>query len=364
MKKSIYFNYAGVSQMPFQLLLNLSKFLAHHYFIGTRSALIKYEKYVPLLYQELATLLRCNSNEISYIKNTTEGIVIAAEALPLSSGDEILVMACEYPANLIPWLKKKKDGMVVKVIEGRNSAESFENLVNAISNKTKVIAVSWVQFFDGLMVDISKLSEICTRNKIFLVVDAVQVVGTRVIDLSKTKIDILVCGGHKHIMSVMGSGFIYVNKNTLPVLKDFKVGIRSVEKFDNEEFKLKPNSARFEDGTLNLLGAISLYYRVKSINKLHIENIEKRNLALLNHYKKELQDNHVSFIDYQEQGNLISIPVKNPVYLMSLLEAQKVYVKAINNQVLRISFSFLNTKKDIQRFIKVFRKYLKTAESL
>src|SRR4051812_47395166 len=125
MRRSVYFNYAGVARIPFDLFLGLMKFIVDYYFFGPPRVILKYDTYIPLLSEELAKLLSCDSGELAYIKNTTEGIILAAETLPLVAGDEILVMQCEYPANFIPWLKKRKDGMDVRIIEGNGSEASF-----------------------------------------------------------------------------------------------------------------------------------------------------------------------------------------------------------------------------------------------
>jgi selenocysteine lyase/cysteine desulfurase len=357
MKPFVYFNYAGVAPISYQLVLQLIRFLAHFYFLGPRSALLKYEKYIPLLAQEISTLMRCDPSEISYIKNTTEGIIIAAESLPLREGDEVLVMGCEYPANLIPWLKKRDEGILVNVIEGGDSATSFEKLIQSISERTRAISLSWVQFQDGYMSDIARLSEVCKAREIFLVVDAVQIVGTREVDLSQVKIDILVCGGHKHLMSIMGCGFIYINQQTLLLLSPYKVGIRSVESFSKDGFHLKKTTGRFEDGTANLLGIISLYHQIQLMNRVKVSVIEEKTKGLLNYYKQVLTENQIPFVCYPEQGNMISIISKNPSLMMEKLEKHGFYVRVINNKFIRVAFSFKNSKRDIQRFVPIFKRY-------
>ena len=355
--KMIHFNCAGVAPIPFRVVVELLKFLAHFFFLGPRPTLVKYEQYIPMLSAELAKLLNCSPDEISYVKNTSEGIIIAAESLPLQVGDELLVPRCEYPANLMPWLKKRHDGINVKVIEGADSPSSYANLLASISDKTRAIAISWVQFSDGYTLDLKELSKICRAKGIFLIVDAVQIVGTRPIDLQELDVDFLICGGHKHLMSVVGSGFIYINRRILPLLKHFKVGIRSVKKFDSNGYELKDVALRFEDGNPNYLGIVALHSRIKSINELGVDTIEQKNSELTRYYKQQLTKNGIGFVDYAIQGNMISIPVENPAKIMALLEEDRVYVRVINNKFIRISYTYLHRKKDIHRFIQLFKKY-------
>ncbi len=308
----IYFNYAGFGPISRELYLRLTKFIQEYYDFGPPETIKKYKVYIDKLKEEVAKLLNCEKEEVIYVKNTTEGIILASESIPLKKNDEILIMEREYGANYIPWLKKKNDGFNVNIVSGKNNEESFNKLLSAINGNTRIISISWVQYYDGYMADLERLSKICKKNNIFLVVDAIQGIGTRELDLKKIKIDMMICGGHKHLMSVLGCGFLYINKNIISKLNHYKIGIRSVKNFNQEGYALKNNSERFEDGTPNLFGIVSLYYSIKRINKIGIKNIEQKNVFLLKKYKQKLKQNNIPFIDYEKQGNILSLKIKNP----------------------------------------------------
>ena len=347
----IYFNYGGFGPISYSLYRNLNKFIWDYYNFGPPDIIKKYKIYIRELKSELTKMLNCQEKEICYIKNTTEGVILASEVLPIKKGDEILILEGEYSANLIPWLKKKKDGYRVNIVKGSDNETCFKNLEAAINSRTKVISISWVQYYDGYMVDLRRISKICKDKNIFLVVDAIQGIGTRRLNLKKIKIDTLVCGGHKHLLSVAGAGFMYVNKNIMHDLNSYKVGTRSVKNFDLDGYELKSDSERFEDGTPNLFGILSLYHSVKHINKIGIGSIEKKNLDLLRIYKNLLKENNISFIDYKIQGNIISIPMANPKKICKILENKNIYTKAIKD-VLRISFGYKNSVVEFKTLIK------------
>jgi len=360
----IHFNSAGVAPLPFRVVLEVCQFLAHFYLLGPRSALLKYEQYIPKLAQEIATLLNCKPEEITYLKNTSEGIAIAAETLPLKPGDELLIARCLYPANLIPWLKKRNDGINVQVIEGADPETCYTQLLATISDKTRAIVISWVHFVDGYTIDLKALSKICRARNIFLVVDAVQIVGTRPIDLREYDVDFLICGGHKHLMSLVGSGFIYINQALLPRLKPFKVGIRSVKKFDSHGFDLKDGAGRFEDGMPNFLGIVALHSRIRAINKMGVHFIEQRTLELGRYYKVHLMTHGFEIVNHPVQGNMISITMDRPAEVMAWLEKRRVYVRVINNRFIRISYTYKNRKRDIQRLVHLLKIYQSPKSSL
>lgn len=348
--KKYYFNHAGIGQLSAKNHQEIIRFIDDQYEIGAPEVILKHREYIPKLYSEVAKLLNCNPDDITYIKNTTEGIIIASESLPLKAGDEVLIMDNEYSANYIPWLKKRKEGVVLKFIEGSNNEERYKNLLLSISNRTKVITVSWVHFFDGYMINLKELSVICKKKHIFLVVDGIQGIGTRVLDLKDIEIDFLCCGGHKHLGAIMGSGFMYVNNKIINKLNDYKIGTRSVKSFSQNGYNLKSNGERFEDGTPNLIGIVSLYHAVNEINKIGIKKVEQKNKLLLSRIKELLKIRGVNFIDYKDQGNVVSIASSNTDEVINVLSKENIYLKNIKNNI-RVSFNYKSGISEIKHMI-------------
>ncbi len=116
MSEKIFFNYSAVGLMGKEAYNAASDFLEEYFHVGPPEVLRKYDPYGRMLKEEVATLLHCSADELAFIKNTTEGINIASESFPIREGDEVLVLGNEHPANLLPWLKKRNDGIDVKVI--------------------------------------------------------------------------------------------------------------------------------------------------------------------------------------------------------------------------------------------------------
>lgn len=358
MSSKVFLSYTTVAPMATPSYRAVKKFLEEFYQVGPPEVLYKYDPMSEDLAEEAAKLLNCDPSEITYLKNTTEGINIASEALPLEKGDEILVLANEYPANLLPWLKKRKDGITVTVVEGTDNDKAFQSLLKKIGERTKAIAISSSQCYDGYMADLSLLSNICKQRGIFLVLDAVQTVGIRKIDLQKTPVDFLACGGQKYLCAGMGTGFMYVNKNVLPRLRDTKVGIRSMEQFNENSYVLKKTAARFQDGSQNLYGIVALIAALKHVNKIGIENIEKKNLKLLSEIKTCLRKYNIPFIDHgTHQGNIVAMRVSDPQKLFEYLKDKSVYIKPIKG-VARLSFIHETRIEDVEKLASLTRKWI------
>lgn len=307
---------------------------------------------------EAARLINCAAEEITYLKNTSEGIIIASDALPLQRGDEVLVLGNEYPANLLPWLRKRQDGVRVKVITGLDSEAAFRRLLESIGPRTKLISMSSAQRYDGFMPDLAVLSGLCRDLGIFLVIDAVQHIGVRAIDVAKTPVDILVCGGQKYLRAGMGIGFMYVSRRVMPALRDCRVGIRSMEHFDEDSYVLRDTAARFQDGTQNITGLAALHAALREINTVGMDVIERKNLAILEGIKVILREHRIDFIDCgARQSNIVAMRTADPSALFKFLMERGVYIKVVQD-VARVSFIHESKLEDFEVLARLAREFL------
>lgn len=358
LSEKILFNYATVAPMSRAAYEAARTFMADFYLYGPPEVLYQYDTLADDMATEAARLLHCSAEEVTYLKNTTEGIMMASEALPLQRGDEVLVLGNEYPANLLPWLRKRQDGVTVKVITGRDNEGAFLRLLESIGPQTRAISISSAQQYDGFMPALGLLSDVCRGRGIFLIVDAVQHVGARRIDLAKTQVDILVCGGQKYLRAGMGIGFMYVNRNVMPLLRDSKAGIRSVERFDENSYVLKSTAARFQDGTQNVSGLAALHAALRETNAVGMDAIERKNLELLAGIKDILREHNLDFIDHgTKQSNIVSIRTPDPAGLCGFLTERGIYLKPIQD-VARISFIHESRLEDVAVLARITRKFL------
>lgn len=353
-----FFNYATVAPMSRTAYEAARTFMDDFYQYGPPEVLHRYDLLADNMAAEAARLINCASEEITYLKNTTEGIIIASEALPLRCGDEVLVLGNEYPANLLPWLRKRHDGVTVKVITGSDNEAAFRRLLESIGPQTKAISMSSAQRYDGFMPNLALLSGRCRDLGIFLVIDAVQHIGARTIDLAKTPVDILVCGGQKYLRAGMGIGFMYVSRSVMPALRDSRVGIRSMEHFDEDSYVLKNTAARFQDGTQNITGLAALHAALREINTIGMDAIEQKNLAILEGIKAILREYKIDFIDYGAcQSNIVSMRTADPSALVNFLMERGVYIKAVQD-VTRVSFIHESKLEDIEVLARHMREFL------
>ena len=183
-----------------------------------------------------ATLIGASADEIALMTNTSHGINLAAFALPLQVGDEILTVDREFPANVFPWIKRaERVGASVVRLPCVNEVPDEAALLHAITTRpnVRIVALSWVSFCSGARIDLDAVGHACRARGIYFVVDAIQGLGALPLDLSKTPVDILACGGQKWLQSPWGSAFTYVRRELITQLEPPVVGWMATQGSDD-----------------------------------------------------------------------------------------------------------------------------------
>ena len=198
----------------------------------------------------VAQLIGGSASEIALTTNTSHGLNLAAFAIPLEAGDEILTVDREFPANALPWIKRaERTGATIVRLPCVNDVPDQAALLHAIATrpKVKIVTVSWVSFCSGARIDIDAVGQACRSRGIWFVVDAIQGLGAVPLDLSQTPVDILASGAQKWLQSPWGSGFTYVRKEIIAQLEPPSVGWMAQRGSDNLFDMLKYESAWFDD---------------------------------------------------------------------------------------------------------------------
>ena len=234
-------------------------------------------------------LINADADDIALVESTTHGLSLVANAIPLKRGDRVIVCDLEFLEVAVPWMQKREEcGIEIDSVPNRNGQILVEDIEAAINPRTRVVAISSVQWSNGYRCDLEALSRVCRERSIFLVVDAVQQVGAIPFDLQKTPVDAIACGGHKWLMAPFGCGFLYLSKEFRAQVKPPLAGYLSVAEPEGgwgtyfqtpsitpvREYEFIGDARRWETGgTANYPGAIGLAESVGLINELGIANI-------------------------------------------------------------------------------------------
>ena len=182
-----------------------------------------------------AHLVHAQPEEIALAPNTSTGLHTAAGALPLAPGDIVLVSDREFPANVYPWMARRRSGVVVeRVPVTPQGFPDEDHLVERLADpRVRVLAISLVQFSNGFRADIARLGAACRANGAYLVVDAIQALGVVPFDVRAQPVDIVACGGQKWLLGPWGSGFCYVRRELIGELVPPMAGWLSYQGMDD-----------------------------------------------------------------------------------------------------------------------------------
>ncbi len=286
-----------------------------------------------------ACLINASPGEMALVQNTAQGINIAAHSLDLRPGQEVIFCDMEYPANVYPWLNLRRRGVEVKIIPHHGGGLDLGRLEEEISERTKVVAVSSVEFLTGFKNDLKGLGHLCRERGLYLVVDAIQSLGVIPLDVQECQIDILSCGAPKWLLGPAGVGIFYCREELIERLIPPYAGASSVvdaENYLNYDLTFLPHAGRFEVGTPNLVGVAGLCASLSLLMEVSIERIEERT-----HYLTDLL-----IVELKDMGLEISSPLepehRSAIVTFALEGAEKVH-QALRERKVMTSF-----RKDAQ----------------
>ncbi len=229
-----YLNAASVGPLPERTRLALEAFNAKR----TAPHLLPDRELFAVLAAARAAaaqLLGAAPEEIALTPNTTTGLNVAAGSLPLRPRDVVLLSDREFPANVYPWLARRRHGVVVEraPVTARGFPDEDFLLQRLRDPAVRVLAVSMVQFSNGYRADLARLGAACRENGTYLVVDGIQGLGAIPLDAARAQVDVLAAGGQKWLLGPWGSGLCYVRRELIGALEPPVVGWMSYEGMDD-----------------------------------------------------------------------------------------------------------------------------------
>jgi cysteine desulfurase/selenocysteine lyase len=167
----------------------------------------------------LAQLLGAVPDQIVLGNSTSHGLHLIANGLDWADGDEVLTLADDYPATVLPWQRLTSAGLTVRALRPVGDMLTADELAAAIGPRTRLLAVTWVDSFTGRALDLHALGNVCHASGVLLVVNASQAIGARSLDVSTTPVDAVVSCGYKWLCGPYGTGFTWLQPDLLERLR-------------------------------------------------------------------------------------------------------------------------------------------------
>lgn len=307
--------------------------------------------------QSAATLINASADEVTFVKNTTEGIGWVANGLDYKAGDNVVTTNVEFPANVYPWMALEDRGVELRMVAEEDGRIPVERIVEAMDGRTRVLTVSAIQYASGYRMDLAALGTICRERGVLFCVDAIQALGVFPVDVQAMKIDFLSADGHKWLCGPEGSGLFYCRRDLLNVLKPVIAGwlgmINPLE-FGDYQFEYQDSARRFDLGSYNLAGIYGLGAAIDLWLEVGIDRISSHVLMLTDHLVNRLNDKGYKVVSSRWEGEASGIvafvsDVHDLAALRGELEKEHRIVIAFREGRLRASPHVYNTIEEIDQ---------------
>jgi cysteine desulfurase/selenocysteine lyase len=308
--------------------------------------------------KSIAVLIGASADEIALVHSTSEGVSIVANGLSYEKGSNIVTCDMEFPSNLFPWQAlAKRQGLELRVIRGRDGFLRMEDFVQAIDQKTKVVAVSHVQYSNGFRINLEELSKVAHENNAYLATDAVQAVGEMPVSVSELGVDFLETSGYKWLLSPISTGFLYVRRAVLEELWPTIVGYRSDEELTEYRFRelsLAHTARRYEAGQLNFPGFAGMKESIALLQEIGLDSIWARIISLVDRLVEGLKRNANvkvrSYLQPEHRSGIVNLACQDPESVVKRLQEHAVII-SVRGGGLRISPHFYNTEDEVDKLL-------------
>ena len=314
-----------------------------------------------------------STSEIVFTSGATESLNMITYSYfrnTLNSGDEVLLTKSEHASSILPWFRLKEEkNIVIKYIDLDDDYKvTLKNVLNKITNKTRVISLAHVTNVVGDIRPIKEIANIAHERGILLVVDGSQSVPHMKVDVQDLDCDFLVFSGHK-MCGPTGIGVLYGKKEYLEKFVPYNLGGGMNATFlNNGEVEYKSLPHRLEAGTPNIAGAIGLGAAIDYLSGLDLDLIHEYEMKLRKYLIKKLKENDkIEIYNENADSGIIAFNIKGvfsqdtAIYLNDYNicvragnHCAKILKEEINiKNTCRVSLYFYNTKEELDKLISV-----------
>jgi len=316
-----------------------------------------------------------HAHEVLFTSGTTHGINLVSNGFSsiLKPGDEVVVSSLEHHSNIVPWqMLCEKTGAVLKVIPINDNGELIiEEFDKLLSDKTKIVTVNHISNALGIINPIKYIIDKAHSVGAAVLIDGAQAVPHLKPDVQELDCDFYAFSGHK-MCGPTGTGILYGKEEWLNKLPPYQGGGEMIKEVTFEKTTYADLPHKFEAGTPNIAGGIVLGTAIDYLNSIGFENIHEYETELLEHATKRLSEiegiriygtgkNKASVISFNIDGI-------HPYDVGSIIDKLGIAVRTGHHcaqpimnffcipGTIRASFSFYNTKEEIDAMVDAVKK--------
>lgn len=360
----IYLNCAGQAPLPRAAVRAILEALEWQKFPER----LTHELYADLPDQTralLAELIGADPHEIAITNGASDGVNAVARGLDWRPGDEIVLPAGEFPANYYPWKWLERRGVRIVEVQPSTRFVSVEDLLAALGPRTRLLALSWVNYSSALRLDLARLAEACREGGVHLFVDGSQAVGAIPFDVKQLGVSFLAVAGYKWLLGPYGTGFFYVREDLTEQLEVNRIYWQALEgafdfsRLPRDGAKLRPGARRWDASeTASFANLAGLRASVEFLLRVGVERIEQHTRELVCHLVEHLPRDRcvlASPAEDSQRGTFVCVAARTPEATQGLwqkLQERKIFV-ALRENALRIAPHLYNSAREIDQLLDV-----------
>lgn len=334
-------------------------------------------------------LINCGADEVALVESTSHALALAANMIPLTAEDNVLVCDLEYQASTLCWLALQNEiGFEIREVKTQNAEVTCEDFRRCMDEHTKVILLAGVQEINGYRADVKEIAAMAKANNCYIIVDGAQEVGAMPVDVKELGIDIYCATGKKWLCNPFGTGILYVRKELLSQFEPKAYGYYNIvvpPQYDVytsylEDPKRHPfdpvtivtEAHKFEHGGFaNLLGAKGLATAIECILEVGPQAIHEKILGMNEKLTKGLAAMGIDTCSPKDRAHMASIisfnfglennNVDRERELIQFLREKNIFVSlrcCTGTGGIRVSFHYYTPEYFIDIFLDAVKEYL------
>ena len=392
-KPLVYFDNAATTQKPKQVIDAITKYYENDN-ANIHRGVHALSQEITAAYENARVVVQKHinakhSHEIIFTSGTTASINLVASSFAkthINKGDEVIVTTMEHHSNILPWqLMCEEKNAVLKVVPINDKGELIlEEFKKLLSVKTKIVALTHVSNTLGTVNPINEIIHLVREHSsplggevgrgAVVLIDGAQAVPHMAVDVQDLDCDFYCFSGHK-MYGPTGVGVLYGKEKWLNELPPYKVGGGTIKTVSFEKTVYADLPLKYEAGTPNIEGGIGMAAAIYYINEIGLDAIHQYENELLQYATQKISTiDKVKIIGTAKQkASVLSFNVEgsHPYDVGVLLDKQGVAVRTGHHctqplmdmykiqGTIRASFSFYNTKEEVDVFVEALKKAIK-----
>lgn len=358
-ERAIYLNHAAVSPPPLPTIKAVQMQLAD----VSENGSVNFRNWIAVKENTrrlVAGLLGARPEQVAFVRNTSDGLSTVANGLDWRPGDNLVTFRNEFPSNIYPWLRVGDAfGVEVRMCEERDGRIDLDELISLIDHKTRIVAVSQIQYASGFRADLERIGRAARLHDALLVVDVIQALGVVPIDVESELVDVAAAACHKWLLTPEGVGLLYLSARARERIQPTLVGWTSVpnpEDYGNFEQGWNQGTLAWETGTGPVALIHGLGASLKLLSEVGIPRIQAYLETLTDHLRERLRNTQYEVVSSRrarEKSQIVCIRHLAGLSSMDLYAhlRKRNIITAPRSDRLRISPHLYNTLDEIDELV-------------